>query len=267
MKLSIITINFNNSAGIKKTIESVVNQTYKDFEYIVIDGGSDDGSKELIEKYTDKITYWVSEKDKGIYNAMNKGILKAKGEYCLFLNSGDWFCNNEVINQFIKINPQEEIVYGNLIKVYSNSKIIIDKGPQRSLITLSDMFFGTINHSSSFIKKKLFDKYGLYDEGYKVVSDWAFFLKTIAMNNVSVKYLDLDIVYFDMTGISNVNKKLRDEERSIELKKTLPESLYIDYMQMIAYKDKARIYDAIKNQSILWQMVKIYNKLFGRPLW
>ena len=86
MKLSVITINFNNRDGLRKTIESVVNQTYKDFEYIVIDGGSTDGSVDVIKEYTDRIDYWVSEPDKGIYNAMNKGIDVAQGEYCLFLN-------------------------------------------------------------------------------------------------------------------------------------------------------------------------------------
>ncbi|MDR2910496.1 MAG: glycosyltransferase [Bacteroidales bacterium] len=94
MKLSIITINLNNVAGLQKTIESVVKQTFTDYEYIVIDGGSTDGSADIIKQHANKITYWVSEPDKGIYNAMNKGIRVAKGEYCLFLNSGDWLINS-----------------------------------------------------------------------------------------------------------------------------------------------------------------------------
>ena len=98
MKISIITINFNNLEGLKKTIESVINQTYSNIEYIVIDGGSTDGSVEVIKEYNDEITYWVFEKDKGIYNAMNKGILKSKGKYLQFLNSEDWLIDNEVVN-------------------------------------------------------------------------------------------------------------------------------------------------------------------------
>ena len=97
-KLSIITVNLNNKAGLQKTIESVFSQTFTDYEYLVIDGGSEDGSKELIKKYENKFVYWVSEKDKGIFNAMNKGILKASGEYLLFLNSGDYFYDSAVLD-------------------------------------------------------------------------------------------------------------------------------------------------------------------------
>ncbi|MEP7170167.1 MAG: glycosyltransferase, partial [Bacteroidota bacterium] len=95
---SIITVNLNNAAGLKKTIESVVTQTFNDVEYIIIDGASTDGSKEVIKNYETKISYWVSEKDTGIYNAMNKAIKKAKAEYCLFLNSGDSLTNKKVLN-------------------------------------------------------------------------------------------------------------------------------------------------------------------------
>lgn len=97
-KLTIITINLNNKAGLQTTIDSVIAQTYKDFEWIIIDGGSTDGSKELIEKYTNYIKYWVSEPDKGIYNAMNKGIKVAEGEYLQFLNSGDSLFSNSVLS-------------------------------------------------------------------------------------------------------------------------------------------------------------------------
>ena len=93
--ISIITINFNDKIGLQRTFDSVFAQDFNDFEYIVIDGGSNDGSKELIEENTDKISYWISEPDKGIYNAMNKGIKVANGEYLLFLNSGDKFYNKK----------------------------------------------------------------------------------------------------------------------------------------------------------------------------
>ena len=119
-KLSIITINRNNAAGLRKTIESVVSQTYTDFEYIIIDGASTDGSVEVIKEYAEATLpcgeglgerlYWVSEPDKGIYNAMNKGILKAQGEYLLFLNSGDWLVDKDVIKSFIDLNIINDIV-------------------------------------------------------------------------------------------------------------------------------------------------------------
>ena len=108
MKLSIITINYNNKNGLQKTIDSVISQTFKDFEWIIIDGGSTDGSKELIEKYSQHITYWVSEPDKGIYNAMNKGIKVAKGEYLFFLNSGDYLVQPNTINQIFTQSPNTD---------------------------------------------------------------------------------------------------------------------------------------------------------------
>lgn len=114
MKLSIITVNRNNTEGLRKTIESVVSQTYTDFEYIIIDGASTDGSVDIIKEYADRITYWVSEPDNGIYNAMNKGILKAKGEYLQFLNSGDWLVDEGVLQTMIKYTDDVDILIGNI---------------------------------------------------------------------------------------------------------------------------------------------------------
>ena len=114
-KLSIITINYNNFEGLNRTLKSVINQNLKNFEYIVIDGGSTDGSKELIEKYADKISYWVSEPDRGIYHAMNKGIVKASGEYLLFMNSGDLFYNNFILNEVIDDISKYDLIYFDIL--------------------------------------------------------------------------------------------------------------------------------------------------------
>jgi len=120
MKLSIITVNLNNKSGLQKTIDSVISQTYKDFEWIIIDGGSTDGSKELIEQYSQYITYWISEPDKGIYNAMNKGIVQAKGEYLQFLNSGDALYDKYVLDKILKAtNITSDIITGS---IFSNKK-------------------------------------------------------------------------------------------------------------------------------------------------
>ena len=267
LKLSIITINYNNKAGLKKTIQSVVEQTFTNFEYIVIDGASTDGSVDVIEQYADQIAHWISEPDSGIYNAMNKGIKAAKGQYCMFLNSGDWLCSKTVIQEAIDLSIKEDIVYGNMVKVYPDGRQLCDKGPQRDQLTLGDMYFSTINHSSSFIKKELFITFGLYKEEYKIVSDWAFFLKVIGLERVNVKYIDLDINYFDMTGISNTQLKIRYKEKETELKKVMPNHLRPDYEKMAMMSQKARIYDALRTQFLLWNIIRLYNKLFGRPLW
>ena len=112
MKFSIITINYNNVEGLRNTIKSVVNQTYTDYEFIIIDGGSTDGSVEVIKEYANIITYWVSEPDKGIYNAMNKGIEVANGEYLNFMNSGDCFYNNDVLQKVADYHLEKDMIVG-----------------------------------------------------------------------------------------------------------------------------------------------------------
>lgn len=155
MKYSIITINFNNRDGLRRTIESVVNQTYRDFEYIIIDGGSIDGSVDIIKEYADKIDYWVSEPDKGIYNAMNKGITMAHGEYLNFMNSGDCFFDKERLQKIEDLNSDSDIIVGKDLHIDSKSG-----KSATSVISHRLGFFHfyttTIPHQSAFIKKKLF---------------------------------------------------------------------------------------------------------------
>lgn len=230
MKLSIITVNLNNRDGLQKTIDSVVAQTFKEFEWIVIDGGSSDGSKELIEQFADHIAYWVSEPDKGIYNAMNKGIKVAKGEYLLFLNSGDFFYERMSLEKVVKAGLDADVVYGYLL---------VDKGVEREVhkysedITLGTFIYETINHSGcAFIRKSLFEKYGLYDESLRIVSDWKFFLQAIGMGDASVKYVDVLVSVFVADGISNTNAELCEKERYAVLNTCIPQRILKDYKKM-----------------------------------
>ena len=257
LKLSIITVNLNNSAGLQKTIESVISQTFTNFEYIIIDGGSIDGSKQVIEKYADKITYWVSEKDKGIYNGMNKGIKVAKGEYCLFLNSGDWLINNEILQIAFNLNFEEGIVYGN---------ILLDNKLKKYQNTLDIMTFvkKTIPHPASFIKRILFEKYGLYNEKNKIVSDWEFFMQVIIKNNCSYRHIELAISNFDSTGISGQEKYklLQLEERQAVLSEYTPLIIdkYILIDKQLKEYRKSKIIQFIKKI----QQSKLYRKLRGK---
>ena len=149
MKLSVITINYNNRDGLRKTIESVVNQTCKDFEYVIIDGGSTDGSVDVIKEYADRINYWVSEPDKGIYNAMNKGIDVAQGEYCLFLNSGDYLFDNYVLSEVALHLDGTDVITG-CLKLDTGEFWYAHKE-----ITLSLLYKGfSLSHPASFIKTK-----------------------------------------------------------------------------------------------------------------
>lgn len=223
-KLSIITINRNNADGLRKTIESVVNQTYTDFEYIVIDGASTDESVEIIKQHDDRITYWVSEPDKGIYNAMNKGILKANGEYCLFLNSGDWLVDEKVIMDFYSSGFDDDIVSGNLIN-WDEGKTFLKVSIERTDLSYENFFYDTtLPHQATFIKKKLFSKYGLYNENNKLVSDWEFFFTTLVIYNCSYNHFDREISFYDLSGISSQKEAhvTLFEEREAGLKKHLP---------------------------------------------
>ncbi len=227
MKLSIITINFNNKEGLQKTIDSVVTQSFKDFEWIVIDGGSADGSKELIERYSDRMAYWVSEPDNGIYNAMNKGILHAQGKYCLFLNSGDFFVDGDVLNKVFAVDFDEDVVYGDQIWDYGDRMESFESAEK---VTLRNFINSTIQHSGvSFIKRELFNKYGLYDEKLRIVSDWKWFLIAVGLGDASTRHIRVYISVFDMNGISVVNTELAKKETEVVLKELIPPKLLIDF--------------------------------------
>lgn len=208
-ELSIITINLNNAAGLRKTFDSVFEQTFTDFEYIVIDGASADGSKEIMEAYANKLSYWVSEKDSGIYNAMNKGIAKARGEYILFLNSADCLVHNKALHDVFSEGISADIIYGNLM---TDSGMISYPGT----LTFAFFFTDSIGHPAAFIKKSLFDRFGNYNEENKLVSDWEFFLKTIIEHKVSYRHINKAITYFDSKGITT-----KEESISINLQERI----------------------------------------------
>jgi glycosyltransferase involved in cell wall biosynthesis len=211
-QLTIITINYNNIVGLKKTIESVVHQTWQDFEYIIIDGGSKDGSKELIESYEEKVDYWVSEPDRGIYNAMNKGIEKATGEYLLFLNSGDHLYNKTVLQQSHGLIAHFDLIYFDIqIIEDTNSRIV----SYPNNLFFSNFLMGSLPHPSTMIKAGLFSKIGLYDENYTIVSDWKFFLVALFKHNCTYLKVNQTLSVFYLDGISSnlANQKILLDER------------------------------------------------------
>jgi glycosyltransferase involved in cell wall biosynthesis len=219
-EVSIITINLNNKDGLEKTIASVIHQTFTDYEYIVIDGNSTDGSIKVIQKYADKISKSVSEPDSGIYNAMNKGLRFAKGKYCLFLNSGDYLYAKDTLSQVFAANLTSDIIYGNMIIEKTTHEKRLGIMPEK--ITLEHMIKDTLWHPVSFIKLSLFDKYGYYREDLKIVSDYDFFIKTIIVNEVSSLHIDIPIAVFPLDGISSILK-------NVELIKLEREKVQLQY--------------------------------------
>lgn len=235
MILSIITINRNNAAGLEKTMQSVLSQTRKDFEYVIVDGASTDASVAVIERlapaFGDRLK-WVSEPDKGIYNAMNKGIGMASGEYVYFLNGGDLFTSPDVVDRVYAAVDQAEhpsILYGNRIKVFPDGHTVRDRFQAGKEITFYHFYRSTLGHQTAFIRRSLFDRYGLYDESLHIVSDWKWFIQVIALGGEVTTYADLDIVYYDMTGISQRELSLHWQERKQVLSYILPARILADY--------------------------------------
>ena len=208
MKLSIITINFNNRDGLKKTINSVISQTFKDFEWIVIDGGSTDGSRELIEQYAEHIAYWVSEPDKGVYQAMNKGVARANGDYLSFMNSGDVYADEKVLLNVFGAAPCQDLLYGDWILQYDDGQVRVE---EPKALTLERLFFWSICHQAMFVKTTLLKQKG-YDESYRIIADWKRWLEAV-LEGCSVLYLPELICVFDCAGMSFNNEKLLEEEK------------------------------------------------------
>jgi len=246
--LSIITINFNNAEGLEKTINSVVSQLFQDFEYLVIDGGSNDNSVNVI-KQNNRINYWESKKDGGIYDAMNKGILNASGQYLLFLNSGDYLCENVLQNVF-KEKQTKDIIYGNMKINWGGSKVT--EGFMPNQITIEHMVKDTLWHPVSFIKKELFDKFGLYNTNYKIVADYDFFFKTIIMNKVSTYHLNVFISEYNVEGLSSLpsNKKKEKIERLQVLKSYFSDEAIHSFDYLLNEKKQSiisRLFTYLKN--------------------
>jgi glycosyltransferase involved in cell wall biosynthesis len=234
-KLSIITINLNNANGLQKTIKSVINQKYTDFEWIMIDGGSSDVDLEIIKNYSNLFSYWLSEPDNGIYHAMNKGINKAQGDYCFFLNSGDSLVNEEVLQKVFAEESNEDVIFGNLL-VMIKSKVVGKSRGEKKLSFL-DIYTGLLKHQAAFIRRDLFDKFGLYNEDLKIISDWEFFIKTIGLGEATYRYIDLDISYFDNDGISNNNEELVSFEKKAVIDKYVPLMIRTDYEDLLKYAE------------------------------
>lgn len=239
MKISIITINYNNKEGLRKTIESVINQTFRDFEYIVIDGGSTDGSTEILKEYDEHITYWVSEPDKGVYNAMNKGILRATGELLNFLNSGDIYYTTDTLYSISNYDEDYDILVGRDYHYNEEKK----KGFASILPTRLSMvtfFIETLPHQSAFFKRHLFTSQQ-YDETFRVCADWAFYINKIAKEGCNVHFIQQIVCQREQGGISNTAMQVVAKERQDYLSSILPIGVIKDY-QTLSNLDKSTLY-------------------------
>ena len=237
MKLSIITVNYNNAEGLRKTLASVSAQTYREIEHVIVDAASTDGSVDVIKEYAETSKHmvnWSSKKDKGIYNGMNKGIRKASGDYIQILNSGDLLAAQDVTERMVAALPEgTAIFYGNMLKDYGNGKTVRDNcGGTHSTESFMYFYRGTLNHDCAYIRRDLFDKYGLYNEEMKICSDWEWYVRAIVLGDARAVYTNIDVTIFDMNGISESggkNKDLIKKERREYLEKILSPAVLRDY--------------------------------------
>ena len=255
MKLSIITVNYNDSKGLERTINSVISQSFRDYEFIVIDGGSADDSVDVIKKYEQYIDYWVSEPDGGIYPGMNKGLRQAKGEYVNFMNGGDCFHSSDVLEKIFSMGIDADIITGNHAE---NGVRNVGQGG----VTMLDLYKWAIDHQASFIRREVALRHP-YDEKYRIVSDWKFFIEALILDNCSFYYTDTIVVDVDMEGISNTNFELDRKEREQVLKELFPQRVLEDYRLLASiHPDLLNMAPRIsKSQTIKNAVVKLANQL------
>lgn len=283
LKLSIITINYNNAEGLRKTLASIAAQTYVDIEHIIVDAASTDGSIDIIKEYVRASNYavvWSSEPDGGIYAGMNKGIRKASGEYVWILNSGDCVAApdvvermcNELENERVRELGGIDVLSGNIINVYAGGRKKEDSvrcteygvEPRPMDVSMLTFYSGTVPHDAAFVKRELFEKYGYFDEKMKICADWKLYLDMIAFGGVQPWYVNIDVVLFDMSGISNTNDELRLAERRAYLEQVLPAAVLKDYD---AYAFPIRQYQRLKKHH-LWGLVYFLERvLFKFEKW
>ena len=313
MKLSIITINYNNAEGLRKTLESITSQTFRDFEHIIVDGGSTDESVAIIEAYASDVArkassgvptggdgdsvvvcsqdstpadgaqllamqdttsptatqphkvIWISEKDRGVYDAQNKGIRLAHGEYCYFLNAGDTFCADDVLerifssNSYIASSPHylPDILYGNEVIVDgAGQRVGIARGVENP--SFVDLYNSYMKHQASFIRRSLFEQYGMYDADMRICSDFDWFFRVIAFHDdVTLQYINIDVAYFENTGISHHNPELCAKERQQILDCYMSKRMQRDYLLLGKYPRLSRV----GNNKMVKLLLRIANRL------
>lgn len=259
-KISIITVLLNNASTLERTLKSIYSQIYHNIEHIVIDGGSTDGSLDIVMKYRNNMDYFISEPDSGIYNAMNKGIKAATGDILFFLNSDDYFTNSNIIEEVVNVftrNTEIEIVFGNQVYDHGN-KLSIKKQSFESA-KREQLARTTIQHQTVFARKHVFDLTNGFSKNYKIVSDYEWILKVFLVNKCRYYYLDRNICAMSVGGTSWV--KPFEKER-IEVMKE-----YFSFYEIIRYRVIPWNYHIFKYKKLPQKapnLLFMYRKLYHR---
>ena len=264
MKVSVITVNFNNKPGLERTLKSVVAQTYRDFEYIIIDGGSTDGSKEVIKDFqriSDQPSFkYASEPDEGIYDGMNKGISIATGEYLLFMNSGDCFSSNNVLDLFCnKQKHTADLIVGRQHYIRNGKKSACRKTYAEE-VDEQFLISNTLPHQATFIKRELMQKIGGYRLDFRIVADWIFWYEAVVDHKAKIEDIDLFVADMEEEKTSgNVDKCRTEMAKFLVWKKA---TLDIeDWKRLIEENSQAYMYRRAVKSPISKLLVKIALRL------
>lgn len=269
-KLSIITINYNNLVGLRKTVESVLAQTYRNFEYIIIDGASTDGSREYLNAVQTDYSqadnrlaklHVVSEPDTGIYNAMNKGIRLAYGEYCLFLNSGDFLIEVNVLQRVFEQLVEADILCARC-NVSDNGHVVWTSNPPQN-VTFGTLYFVGLAHQSTFIKRTLFESCGLYDETYRYNADTEFWYRAIITHNATTQRIDVITTDYNLDGVSATHKNdlsFKEEHKRIK-SNPLFAKFIPDYEQWRCEKSVVNEYVWINSHPFLRRLLRFVHHI------
>jgi len=230
-KVSIITSTFNAAATIEKCLNSILFQSWTDREYLIIDGGSTDGTPELLKKYEESIDYWLIEPDEGVYDALNKGIALARGEWIYFIGADDYLIDSEVLQRVFEKDPSGLMIYGN---VYFNvqGNIYSGKFSRCKLVTRN------ICHQAIFYNKRLFEMFGRFDKRYRVLADWIFNLKCFFDKRVKPQYINTIIAYYYGKGFSERNTDVKFKEEYFEIIRMDYGWFYYCYLKFKILTDK-----------------------------
>ena len=284
MKLSIITIAKDNHDGLCNTMASVANQTWRDFEYIIVDGASTDGSVEAIKQFEQDneksaqpiVLKWVSEPDKGIYNAMNKGTLMAEGEYCLYLNSGDCLYEADTLQKSFALNKNYDIFWGKMLFVSSDGTSYI-RCTDRIDLDPFMLFLQTIPHQSCFIKRSVLLEENMYDEKYRIVSDHKLLYKTVVVDKRPSAFIDVLVSVMDGNGISSNLELCRREDDALFCEffpswllasyhdwRDMREKISMQERYIKSYHNAIAVYEYIKDKPLLRKAYTAFYKFVVR---
>ena len=267
-KLSVITIVYNDHKGLELTANSIISQrALSDTEWIIIDADSQDGTKDVIEKYKKFAAHSISEPDKGRYDGMNKGIALAKGEYTIFMNAGDTFADNSVIENILKESSWKDADYisGNTYEIMNN-KIT---GRNLSPDTLTAKFFlkDALCHQSTFIKTERLKRYGGYDYEYPITADAKFFFEDIVLRDAKYAKTDIFISRYDTSGISSCNTNAVQQEKMRYISALLPPRVIKD-IQKLTFGETAleRIMTKLNPKGGLYYIISIFAIIIYSPI-